>query len=95
MENVDGDALAELDQAEKNVLRAHVVVVETVRLFAGKGEDLLGARGEIVHVDSLNQADQRCNLRMAGSGTPLSLSRRRSARKASRSSAPSFFWEAC
>ena len=30
---------------------------------------------------------------MAGSGTPFSLSRRRSARKASRSSAPSFFWE--
>jgi hypothetical protein len=48
-EHVDGDALAELDQAEQQVLGADVGMVEAVRLLAGKGEDLLGAWGEVVH----------------------------------------------
>ena len=50
LQHVDRDALAELDQAEEQMLRAHVIVVEAVGLLAGEGEDLLGAGGEIIHV---------------------------------------------
>ena len=49
LEDVDGDALAELDQAEQQVLGADVVVVEAVGFLARQREHLLGARGEIVH----------------------------------------------
>jgi hypothetical protein len=31
------------------MFRAHIVVVESVGLLTGEGENLLGARGEIVH----------------------------------------------
>jgi len=31
------------------MLRAHIVVVESVGLLTGEGENLLGARGEIIH----------------------------------------------
>jgi hypothetical protein len=47
--SIDGDALAELDQAEQQVLGADVVVVEAVGLLAGERQDLLGAGGEVVH----------------------------------------------
>ena len=49
LEDVDGDALAQLDEAKKQMLRAHVVVVEPVRFFAGQREHLLRSRREIVH----------------------------------------------
>ena len=49
VEDIDGDALAEFDQAEQDVFGADVVVVETIRLFAGEGEDLLGAWGKVIH----------------------------------------------
>ena len=49
LQHVDGDALAELDQPEQQMLGADVVVVEAVRFLAGEGEDLLGAGGEVVH----------------------------------------------
>ena len=48
-EHVDRDALAQLDQAEQQVLGAHVAVVETVRLLPGKCQDLLGSGCEVVH----------------------------------------------
>lgn len=43
LEDIDGDTLAQLDQAEENMLRAHIVVVKAVGLLACKGEDLLCA----------------------------------------------------
>ncbi len=49
LQDIDGDALAEFDQAEKNMFGADVVVVKPVGLFAGEGEYLLRAWGEIVH----------------------------------------------
>ena len=49
LQHVDRDALAELDQAEQQMLGADVIVVEAVGFLAGQGQDLLGARGEIVH----------------------------------------------
>jgi hypothetical protein len=51
LEDVDGDALAEFDEAEEEVFGAHVIVVEAVGLFAGEGQDLLGAWSEVVHGD--------------------------------------------
>ena len=54
MENVNGDTLAELNEAEENVLRAHVVVVKAIRFLAGKGQNLLGTWGEIIHGRYLN-----------------------------------------
>ena len=49
LQDVDGDPLAEFDQAKKQMFRAHVVVVEPVRFFAGQREHLLRSRREIVH----------------------------------------------
>ena len=42
-EHVDRHSLAELDQAEQQMLRADVGVVEAVGFLAGQGEDLLGS----------------------------------------------------
>jgi hypothetical protein len=41
--------LAELNEAEENVLRAHVVVVKAIRFLSGKGQNLLGTWGKVVH----------------------------------------------
>ena len=49
LQNVDGDALAELDQPQQNMLGADVVVIEAIRLFAGQRQNLLGAWRKIVH----------------------------------------------
>ena len=49
LQDIDGDALAEFDQAEKDMFGADIVVVKPIGLFAGEGEYLLGAWGEIVH----------------------------------------------
>ena len=49
LENVDGDALPELDQAEQQMLGADVIVVEAVGFLAGQRQHLLGARRKIIH----------------------------------------------
>ncbi len=49
LENVDRNALAELDQSEQEMLGADVIVIEAVRFFASECEDLLGAGSEIIH----------------------------------------------
>src|ERR1041385_5799570 len=49
LKNIDGDALAELDEAEQQMLGPHKIVVEPIGLFAGKSENLLSARGKIIH----------------------------------------------
>ena len=49
LEHADRDPLPELDQAEQDVLRADVVVVEAVGFLAGQRQHLLRAGREIVH----------------------------------------------
>ena len=49
LEHVDGDALAQLDQAEQEMLGADVVVVEAVGFLAGERQHLLCARREVIH----------------------------------------------
>ena len=48
-QDVHGDALGQFDEAQQEVFRADVVVIETICLLACKGQDLLGAWGEIIH----------------------------------------------
>ena len=59
LQDVDGDALPELDQAEQQMLGADIVVVEAVGFFSGKSQDLLGARSEVIHRLSLEVARVR------------------------------------
>ncbi len=91
-QDVDGHALAEFDQAEEEVLGAHVVVVEPIRLLAGKGENLLGAWREIVHLSFFLPLPFLVGVTLAisGSGIFFTFARTRSARKVSRSSGLSF-----
>jgi len=48
LEDIDGDSLVQLDQTQKQVLRAHIVVVETVCLFSRQSQDLLGSGSKVV-----------------------------------------------
>ena len=49
LQNIDGHALAELDQTKQKMLGADVIVIEPVGFFAGERQDLLGARSKIIH----------------------------------------------
>ena len=49
LQDVDGNALPELDQAEQQMFGPDVVVVEAVGFLARQGQDLLRSRGEIIH----------------------------------------------
>ena len=49
LQDVDGDALAELDQAEQQMLGADIIVVEAVGFLASQRQHLLGAGGEVIH----------------------------------------------
>ncbi len=49
LKDIDGDALAEFDQAEEEVLGADEVMVEAIGFFPGEREHLLSARRKIVH----------------------------------------------
>src|SRR5262245_20556060 len=108
LKHVDGDALAELDQAEQEVLGADEIVIKTVGLLACQCEHLLRARGEIIgcfiahksqcnHFSGLsNPAPEGGSALAIGLLTCRSRSRTISARSKSRSSAESFsvccFW---
>ena len=48
LEHARGDALALADEAQQQVLRADVVVVEPLRLVLGKRQDLARAVRELV-----------------------------------------------
>src|SRR6266700_1356236 len=94
LENVDRDALAELDQSEQEMLGADVVVIEAVGFFAGKLQDLLGAGRKIVHcslgVGSEPLPASFTSLLISGLGKTFKRARMISARMWSRSSALSF-----
>src|SRR5438445_13267385 len=49
LENIDGDALPQLDEPKQQMFGSHKIVVDPIDLFASKRENLLGARGKIVH----------------------------------------------
>src|SRR5207249_11668490 len=94
VENVDCDALAELDQSEQKVLGADVIVIETVGLFASELQDLLGARCEIVHCSDgagfEPLPESVASLLISGLGRTFKRARIICARRWSRSSALSF-----
>ena len=85
LQHVDGDALAELDQAEQKMLGADVVVVEAVGFLAGQRQDLLGAGGKIIHRLMASAAaplpDSLTSLLISVSGTTFKRSRIISARR--------------
>src|ERR1043166_7550336 len=49
LKHIDGDALAELDETEEQMLSADEIMVETVGFLAREGEHLLRTRGKIIH----------------------------------------------
>src|SRR5262245_3319522 len=49
LQDVHSYALAELDQAKKQMLGAYVVVVKPVGFLASKRQNLLSSWGEIIH----------------------------------------------
>jgi hypothetical protein len=49
LQDVNGHPLAELDQAEQQVLGAQIIVIETVSFLAGQGQDLLSTGSKVVH----------------------------------------------
>ena len=49
LQDIDGDALAQLDQAEQQMLGADEIVVEAVGFLARQRQHLLRARRKIVH----------------------------------------------
>src|SRR5262245_40244954 len=49
LEDVDCDTLPKLDQAEEEMLSANVIMIEPISLFTGQRQNLLSARGEIIH----------------------------------------------
>jgi hypothetical protein len=63
LKDIDGDTLAQLDQPEKQMLRAHVIVVEAIGLLAGEGQDLLRAWCEVIHHVCLSDPRARRALR--------------------------------
>ncbi len=49
LQHVDGNTLAEFDQAEEQMLGPDVIVVEAIRLFPGQGQHLLRSGSKIIH----------------------------------------------
>ena len=49
LKHIDGDALPQLDQTKQQMLGPDIVVVEAVSFLAGKSQDLLRARCEVIH----------------------------------------------
>ena len=49
LKDINGNTLSELDQPEKQMFGADIVVIEAVGFLAGEGENLLGAWSEVVH----------------------------------------------
>jgi hypothetical protein len=49
LEDVDGHALTQADQAEQQMLGTDEVVIEAVGFLARQGQDLLRSRSKIVH----------------------------------------------
>ncbi len=87
LKNIHSNTLTKLNQTQKQMLGADIIVIEAVGFLAGKGENLLGAWSEVIHhwfsvlagVASLRRT-------MSGCGTCDSLARIIVARKASLSS---------
>ena len=55
LQNVHRHALPQFDQTKKQMLRAHVIVIEPVGLLASKRQDLLSARSKIIHRSTARQ----------------------------------------
>ena len=53
------------------MFRSHVVVVEAIGLLASEGEDLLGAWGEIIHVEKVSSTGLEVQFAHGGLGDSL------------------------
>src|SRR3954469_11925383 len=97
LEDVDGNALPQLDQAEQQMLGPDVIVIEAVGFFASKRQNLLGPRRKIIHwfggSGAVPFSDSFASLVISGLGNTRKRSRIICARKWSRSSALSFCCE--
>ena len=49
LQDVHGHALPQFDEAEQEMLRPHVIVIEAIGFFARERQDLLGSRCKIIH----------------------------------------------
>src|SRR5579859_1481454 len=104
LQDIDSDALAQLNQAKQEVFGSDEVVVETVSFLTRQCEDLLGSGRKVVHGFFAHNYSLKCNHchclsnpapgpgggREIGRLTGLRRSRTMSARSKSRSSALSF-----
>ncbi len=59
LQNIDGHALSELDQAKQQMLGADVIVIKSIGLFSSECQDLLCARSKIIH-RSMEKQWHRC-----------------------------------
>src|SRR5207253_7683132 len=89
-----GDSLAELNQAEQEMLSAYVIVIEAVGFFPGELQHLLGTGSKIVHCSAGAGFEplpaSLASLLISGFGKAFKRSRMIWARRWSRSSALSF-----
>ena len=94
LEDVDGHALPQFDQAEQQMLGPDVIVIEAIGFFAGKSQHLLGSRGKIIHwfggSGAVPFSDSFATLVISGLGKTRKRSRMICARRWSRSSAFNF-----
>ena len=58
LQDVDGNALPELDQPEQQMLGPDVIVIEAVGFLASERQDLLGARRKIIHYFSARESNR-------------------------------------
>src|ERR1700738_5336248 len=97
LEDGDGHALPQLDQAEQQMLGPDVIMIEAIGFFSSESQDLLGPRGKIVHwfggSGVVPFSDSFATLVISGLGNTRKRSRMIWARKWSRSSAFSFCCE--
>ena len=97
-QHVDGHALAELDEAEQQMLGTYIGMVESVCFLSGKSEDLLSAWGEVVHASpGLGESEgffsSFVEIRISGESSECKRERTISARIESLSSGDSFLPE--
>src|SRR6516162_5336294 len=59
LQDVHGHALPQLYESQKQVLGAHIVVVESVGFLASKRQNLLSSRCEIIHC-SMARSSSHC-----------------------------------
>ena len=87
LKDIHGDALAEFNEAEEQVLGADIVVIKPIGFLTGEGQDLLSAGSEVVHhCLEVAVGTEIFNRDISGPGIWFNLARMIVARKVSLSS---------